>query len=121
MSGVRQISPGVYRRTMWAGRFLDGSAPSVGSLHTIITQFNTTASQMWVDGVSDAQGNIGTRGPPRIGNGLTVGIEQDLATNPLHFEGYDLVRFTRLLTTTEKNEIGGYFAAKYGVPFTPIP
>jgi hypothetical protein len=118
-SGASQSRLGITAadaRFMRAGTQLADGAYTANTLEIWLAEFNSTASLLYVNGgAAVASGNAGT------GTDSAVTL-LSLATGTQATDGSigEYARFNRVLTTTEKNEIGSALGTKWGLSWTTI-
>lgn len=102
----------------FAGTALPSGGTVVASTpYIIMTEFNGAGSRLRVNGVTQATGDPGGDGISslRIGARGAGG-----ANSPWDGVIAEFLAYNRILTTAEKNQIGQYLSAEWGVPWTNI-
>jgi len=99
---------------IYAGTALYGSA---GDSDTNIwcALFNGASSQFWLNGISEASGDAGSRAL----DGITIGALYDGA-RPWKGDIAEIIVYDAGLSNADKNEVGSYLATKYGLSWTDI-
>ena len=105
----------VHQWTLFAGANLGWGTVSDSSWHMFIGLFNSTSSEVWVDGGVGVVGNAGTQDL----DGRAIGGQYN-GQYPWLGDFVELLDYEPDLSDADKNEIGGYLAARYGLTFTPI-
>lgn len=95
-----------------------GDAYVANTVEIWVAEFNLMASYLWVNGVRKLAGTVGNVGGPETTINLLSAANGNSATDGQLGE---YVRFGRVLTSAEKNQIGQYLAGKWGLSWTTIP
>ncbi len=95
--------------------YTKGALPYSPLISSIL--YNTTASEIWEDGVSEVSGDVGTQNFDTtgmiIGNNSNFNRGRDGSIS-------ELLVYDKELTATEHNKVGNYLAARYGLTWTDI-
>lgn len=108
----------------------DGAIPNATPSIILVTWAATLPSSGWkmyVNGGAarspavSSEGSGGTLNPN--GNLLTFGADSPAGTPANFFDGaeFEQIAYSRVLTTSELNQLGSYLATKYGLTWTAIP
>jgi hypothetical protein len=95
-----------------AGNFLDGTTTVATALHAIRALFDTTSSELWVDGASEITGNAGSNEL----DGLNIGGRYDNA-NWVDGRIAEILLFNDELSAGDVTDLETYLANKWGVSF----
>lgn len=100
--------------SVFAGAELVGGA-SDGNWNVWTILANGGSSQFWLNGISEATGNIGNQGL----DGLTVGAQFNFL-NQWIGDTAEILFYSVNLSDADKNQVGQYFASKYAITYTDI-
>jgi hypothetical protein len=97
-----------------AGTGANGSATNA-NWNIFTALFNAVSSRLWINGISDIAAAAGSENPTGITIGATIG-----GTNVWAGDIAEILIYNSSLSDADKNEIGDYLAAKYGLTYTDI-
>lgn len=99
-------------RALYAGSILNGSS-ATANFEVWSAIFNSTSSTLWVNGTSDATGDIGTQ---NLTNGLVVGAAGDpVGGGGLNGDLAEVIIYNSALSSTNRQLVEDYLGAKYGI------
>jgi hypothetical protein len=96
---------------VYAGSWLHGSQPDT-DFHYITAVFNGASSQFWLDGVSEASGDAGSKDV----DGLTIGANYQGAAGNVDWIGdiAEIIIYDSELSAADRAEVETYLSNKYG-------
>lgn len=107
-------APGTFN--LYAGAVVTGPVAD-SSFHTLLVVENGASSAIHEDGGAPTTGNSGPTNP----GGVTIGAWADGTLNQLIGDVAEVAVFNKVLSTAEKNQIGVYIVAEYGLTWTTVP
>ena len=105
------LSRGTNRYQIYAGITL-GITTSMAVPHIYVGDFNTTNSNLYIDGALDISGDIGAKATA----GLSIGSNSTFTANT-RADGCiaEILFINKRLTTTEREDLSNYLSSKWGV------